>query len=73
MRRAAYRHERKVRLDDGLDSDLQAFKALRGLASDQEAIELIIKTYLRGAIGNLPANLLAVSAELAEEGVRVNL
>ena len=73
MRRAVYRTEVKTRLEDPLYEGLQAYKTLNNVSNDSEAVARILKLYLFGTVGTLPANLLAVSVSLAQEGVTLNL
>lgn len=70
-RRAQFRTEIKTRVDDSLYAGIQAYKTLNGLDNDSEAVARILKLFLFGTVGTLPANLLAVSVELAQAGVTV--
>jgi hypothetical protein len=67
--RARYRREIKIRVDDVLGEGIQAYKTLNGIASDSEAVTRIARLFLFGTVGSLPANLLAVSAEVAKAGI----
>jgi hypothetical protein len=71
--RAKYRTEVKTRLEDPVYEGLQAYKALNGINNDSEAVARVLKLFLFGTVGTLPANLLAVSVELAQAGVTVRL
>jgi hypothetical protein len=70
-RRAEFRNEVKTRLEDPVYEGMQAYKALYGIDSDSAALARITKLFLFGTVGTLPANLLGVSAEAAQNGSRI--
>jgi hypothetical protein len=67
--RAKYRKEIKIRVGDVLDRGIQAYKTLHNVPSDSEAVVRMATLYLFGTIGSLPANLVDVSAEVAQAGI----
>lgn len=71
-RRTEYRNEVKTRLPDRAYDGMQAFKALYGIDSDSAALARIAELFLFGTVGNLPANLLARSADSARDGMKVS-
>ncbi|CDY76137.1 hypothetical protein BGLT_05210 [Caballeronia glathei] len=70
-RRAEFRNEVKTRLEDPVYEGMQAYKALYGIDSDSAALARITKLFLFGTVGTLPANLLGVSADVAQNGSRI--
>lgn len=71
-RRAEYRNEVKTRMRDRPYEAMQAWKELHGIDSDSAALNRIAELFLLGAVGNLPAQLVAVSADVGHTGPRVN-
>jgi hypothetical protein len=69
--RAEYRNEVKTRLRDAAYEALQTWKALHGIDSDSAALARLTELMLFGAVGTLPAQLVAVSAEMGQIGPRV--
>ncbi|WP_176048176.1 hypothetical protein [Burkholderia sp. BCC1644] len=69
--RAEYRNEVKTRLRDPAYEALQTWKALHGIDSDSAALARLTELMLFGAVGTLPAQLVAVSADLGQIGPRV--
>ncbi|CAG9256169.1 hypothetical protein [Paraburkholderia caribensis] len=68
-RRVQYRNEVKTRLPDRVYSGLQAFKRLQGIESDSAALCRLAELQLFGTVGNLPVNLMDVSAEVGRGGM----
>lgn len=66
-RRASYRNEVKTRLSDRLYCGLQTFKQLKGIESDSAALCRLAEMGLFGTVGNLPANLMDISAEMSHD------
>lgn len=71
MSRAAYRNEIKTRVEDPVYEGMQAYKALHGIDSDSAAVARILKLFLFGTVGTLPANLIGVSVSTAQNGAHV--
>jgi hypothetical protein len=71
MSRAAFRNEIKTRVEDPVYEGMQAYKALHGIDSDSAAVARILKLFLFGTVGTLPANLVAVSVAAAQNGAQV--
>ncbi|WP_176077477.1 hypothetical protein [Burkholderia dolosa] len=69
--RAEYRNEVKTRLRDVAYEALQTWKALHGIDSDSAALARLTELMLFGAVGTLPAQLVAVSADMGQIGPRV--
>ncbi|CAG9259566.1 conserved hypothetical protein [Burkholderia diffusa] len=69
--RAEYRNEVKTRLRDAAYEALQTWKALHGIDSDSAALARPTELMLFGAVGTLPAQLVAVSADMGQIGPRV--
>jgi hypothetical protein len=68
MSRAAFRNEVKTRVEDPVYDGLQAFKSLHGIDSDSAAVARILKLFLFGTVGTLPANLIGLSVALSQQG-----
>ncbi|WP_042295868.1 hypothetical protein [Paraburkholderia bannensis] len=71
-RRAAYRNEVKTRMSDRPYEAMQAWKVLHGIDSDSAALNRIAELFLLGAVGTLPPQLVAVSADVGHNGPAVN-
>lgn len=69
--RSSYRNEVKTRLPDRTYCGLQAFKKLHGIESDSAALCRLADLQLFGTVGNLPSNLMEISAEMAHDGMAV--
>jgi hypothetical protein len=69
--RAEYRNEVKTRLRDVAYDALQTWKTLQGIDSDSAALARLTELMLFGAVGILPTQLVAVSAELGHSGPQV--
>ncbi|WP_347467552.1 hypothetical protein [Burkholderia stagnalis] len=69
--RAEYRPEVKTRLRPRTHDAMHKFKRLHGIESDSAALSRIADLFLLGAIGNLPEDLLGVSADAAQSGTAV--
>ncbi|EKS9800302.1 MULTISPECIES: hypothetical protein [Burkholderia] len=69
--RAEYRNEVKTRLRDAAYEALQTWKALHGIDSDSAALARLTELMLFGAVGTLPAQLVAVSAGVGQIGPQV--
>jgi hypothetical protein len=67
-RRASFRNEVKTRLPDRTYCGLQAFKKLHGIESDSAALCRLADLQLFGTVGNLPSNLMELSAETGRSG-----
>jgi hypothetical protein len=67
-RRASFRNEVKTRLPDRTYCGLQAFKQLHGIESDSAALCRLAELQLFGTVGNLPPNLMQISAEVGLSG-----
>jgi hypothetical protein len=72
-RRARYRIEVKSRLEEDLYAGLQAYKALNNMSTDSETVARILRLFLFGTVGTLPASLVAVSSHLGQEGITVTI
>ncbi|WP_175760655.1 hypothetical protein [Burkholderia anthina] len=70
-KRAEYKNEVKTRLDDEEYDAMLTFKALFGIDSDSAAMKRIVRLYLLGVVGTLPARLVGVSADVGQIGPRV--
>lgn len=67
-RRASFRNEVKTRLPDRTYCGLQAFKRLHGIESDSAALCRLADLQLFGTVGNLPSNLMEISAGAGLDG-----
>jgi hypothetical protein len=72
-RRARYRIEVKSRLEEDLYAGLQAYKTLNNTGTDSETVARILRLFLFGTVGTLPASLVDVSSKLGQEGITVTI
>jgi hypothetical protein len=72
-KRSDYRNELKTRIDDASYDALQIYKHLNAIDSDSAAVARIIRMYLLGAVGTLPASLTQGSAGVGQIGTGVAL